>query len=62
MFLKPSTMAHTGETHLFLEKIFRPTVPILALKKSQLKNSSLNQMCRRYIELQQLKSLQNPKM
>ena len=54
-------MAHAGETHLFLEKFFRPTVPILALKKSQLKNSSLNQMCRRYTELQRLKSPQNPK-
>ena len=32
------------------------------MKKSQLKNSSLDHMCRRYFELQQLKSLQSPKV
>ena len=58
MFLNFSTMAHAGGAHLFLGKNIQPKIPILALKKSQLKNSSLIQLCREYIEPQQLKSFQ----
>ena len=46
-------MAHTGGAHLFLGKNIQPKISILALKKPQLKNSSLAQLCRNYIEPQQ---------
>ena len=52
----------TPEKLTYSWKNIQPTVPILALEKSQLKNSSLDHTCRRYSELQRLKPPQSPKV
>ena len=53
---------HTPEKLTYSWKNIQPTVPTLALEKSQLKNSSLNHTCLGYSELQRLKSPQSPKI
>ena len=52
---------HTPEKLTYSWKNIQPTVPTLALEKSQLKNSRLNHTCLGHSELQRLKSPQSPK-